>query len=247
MSEQRLHTRIESVRYDQLQQLGEGCDHENARFMKPQVFKRLVANIRRDGCLTSLPLIAQIEGEKPLYIASGNHRVAAAIEADVLEGLAMRIVEPISEQRFVAIQLGHNAIEGEDDPATLKRLYEQLDLELKEYSGLTDNAFSTDDFAVTTFGGVAAMYQDVVFSFLSEDAEVVKTFLANAERWIKRKRPVYAAHYKDFEDFFATVVKAKEVRGITNTAIAMRVVIDIARERLEEEEREQDERDPEAA
>ena len=48
---------------------------KNARFMRPDQFNRLVDNLRRDGVLTSLPLV--FDG----VVYSGNHRVKAALKA----------------------------------------------------------------------------------------------------------------------------------------------------------------------
>ena len=54
-------------------------EHENARFMSGSQYRRLVENIKTDGIMTSTPLLARIEGDDTLYVASGNHRVQAAI------------------------------------------------------------------------------------------------------------------------------------------------------------------------
>ena len=52
----------------------------NARFMKAEEFRKLIENVKRDGCLTQLPFCCKNEkGE--LVVLSGNHRVQAAIEA----------------------------------------------------------------------------------------------------------------------------------------------------------------------
>ena len=52
---------------------------KNARFMRGATFARLVANIKADGCLTSVPLVGHVDGK--LLVASGNHRVPAAMKA----------------------------------------------------------------------------------------------------------------------------------------------------------------------
>jgi len=54
------------------------CDllEKNAPFMRAEQYQRLVSNVKRDGCLTSVPFAVR-NGERFL-ILSGNHRVQAA-------------------------------------------------------------------------------------------------------------------------------------------------------------------------
>lgn len=230
-----LETTLRRLRLADLTQLGAEAGQENARYMKPAQFKRLVENLRRDGALTSAPLIGRMLGDERLFVISGNHRVAAAIEAGIEEADCIEVLEPLSRERFTAVQLSHNAIEGEDDPAALKRLYEMLDLDLKEYSGLTDDAFDMDELQVTTITGVAPLYAEVVVSFLSEDAHAVQAFLKTAERWAKKERPVLVASYQDFARFFDAIVEIKDWRGITNSAVAFATLIDLAQAKMAEE------------
>jgi hypothetical protein len=201
--------------------------------MKPAMFRRLVENIRRDGCLTSLPLVAHIQDEKPLYVCSGNHRVEAALKAGLLESDAIKIAGPITRERFVAIQLAHNAVEGEDDPSVLRQLYEELNLDLKEYTGLTDESFEADEMSVTTLAGVSALYQDVTIAFIGEDAKAVEDFLGRAQKLAKKERPVFAAALQDFDAFFDTIVRTKKVKNAINTAIAVRLMVDLANQELD--------------
>src|ERR1019366_7732799 len=128
-----LQTRVTRVRLSDLK-----LPEKNARFLKGAAFAQLVANIRRDGCLTSFPLVNR-QGED-LTVASGSHRVAAAMKAGLIEHDVIEITSPLTREQFVALQLSHNAIVGEDDPNVLRALYDELGFEWKEYSGLTDDA-----------------------------------------------------------------------------------------------------------
>jgi len=115
------------------------CDlaDKNARFMKAEQYRRLVDNIRRDGCLTSVPFAVR-QGDR-YTILSGNHRVRAARDAGLTEVLVLYSEREMSHQQQVAIQLSHNAIVGQDDLAILRELYDEInDVALKEYSGLDD-------------------------------------------------------------------------------------------------------------
>lgn len=54
----------------------------NARFMRHEEFQRLVANVKKDGQLTSAPFAAR-NADGTYEVLSGNHRVQAAIAAGV--------------------------------------------------------------------------------------------------------------------------------------------------------------------
>ena len=110
---------------------------ENARFMEGAEFKLLVDNLKVDGVLTSAPLV--YKGR----VLSGNHRVEAAIAAGIIEADVLEITSEIDEERQLAIQLSHNAINGKDDPGRLAKLYSRLDLTWKRFSGLTDGVFES--------------------------------------------------------------------------------------------------------
>lgn len=125
---------------------------KNARFMTSDVFHRLVDNIRRDGKLTSVPFAAKAgyfddkdtpqrdkDGKPVFEVLSGNHRVMAAIEAGVTKSDVMCTDDPIPKGQRIALQLSHNAIEGQDDPAILRELWEDIgDVDWKGYSGLDE-------------------------------------------------------------------------------------------------------------
>lgn len=149
MSVEKLNTKITRYSFRDLVSIKNAKGHRNARYMTAQQHQRLVANIRRDGCLTSLPLVARCETDPDkLLIVSGNHRVDAAREAGIEEIDCIEIIDLLPKKRLVAIQLAHNAIEGQDDQSVLKSLYDELSIEWQEYSGLTDDAFNLDDINV---------------------------------------------------------------------------------------------------
>ena len=100
-----LKTRVERRELLGLTLLSAAVGHENARFMPRRQFNRLVENIRRDGTLTSAPLIGQVEGDERWYVISGNHRVEAAIAAGLLEADCVVVDGAIDQKRFVALQL----------------------------------------------------------------------------------------------------------------------------------------------
>ena len=82
--------------------------------------RRLTENLRRDGALSSAPLIY---GDR---IISGHHRVEAAIKAGIVEADCLSIEGDVDEGRLTAIQLSHNSLAGEDDPEVLRQMLEGL-------------------------------------------------------------------------------------------------------------------------
>lgn len=75
----------------------------NARFMRHEEFQRLVANIKRDGQLTSAPFACLDPADGKYEVLSGNHRVQAAISAG-LETIPCIITDDeMSEEQRIAI------------------------------------------------------------------------------------------------------------------------------------------------
>lgn len=199
--------------------------------MEKAEFTQLVDNLRADGVLTSAPLVYKN------VVLSGNHRVEAAIEAGIEEAEIIEVLGELDPQRQLALQLSHNAISGKDDPGRLARLYRDLDLSWKKYSGLTDFVLtSVKELDITALAIGQPAYQELVLLFLPEEAERFLSTIKRIENKLKKSVPVLAARYEDFTRVFDAVVQTKNVRGINNSAVALRTIADIALRVLEGEE-----------
>ena len=171
--------------------------------MTHEQFTTLVANIRADGHLTSVPLVWRVPTPAPedtpdgweghLVVLSGNHRVRAAIEAGLTEIGWLQVDDPLPEQRALALQLSHNAITGQDDPATLRRLYERLEeVDWRHYSGLDDKALDLlDKVDVSSLAEANLDFGTVQLVFLPPELEQARAALVEArkavtadERWL---------------------------------------------------------------
>nr|WP_309695092.1 ParB N-terminal domain-containing protein [Armatimonas sp.] len=224
-----LETRVYRCKLTELSHL-----QRNARYMTGEQLRRLQENIRRDGGLTSVPLIYRHDDDdERIEILSGNHRVEAAVAAGITEGWVMEILTRLTPERRVAIQLSHNSITGQDDPSQLKALYDELDLDWKQYSGLTDDAFKMDPLDLTGLSLAGPTYEEITLLFLPEQADAFREAM---QKFGKRKPTSerYAADLADWERLFDTIVKVKDSYKIMNTAIAMRRIIDLATERLDQ-------------
>jgi len=219
-----LQTRVTRMRLADLTLL-----EKNARFMRSATFARLVENIRADGCLTSVPLVSRVDGK--LLVASGNHRVPAAIKAGIEEADVMEILTPLTREQFVALQLAHNAVVGEDDPNILQSLYAELSFGWKEYSGLTDDAFKVEDLDTTMLRVGSPFYEELQIFFLPADAAIVTDLLGNIAK-SKAAITRLVGAYADFDLFFQKLLAVKHTSGVHNTAVALRMMAELAAEAL---------------
>lgn len=240
----RLETKAYEADPRSLSLLKEG---RNARYMTAEQMKRLTENVKRDGVLTSAVLVFRPRPENVRFytadddrpvVLSGNHRAQVAIAAALETIPLIEILTPITDEEATAIQLSHNAITGQDDPSLLLDLYESLDLNEKLYSGLTDDQFKIEELDLSGMSIGNPTYQELTLLFLPAEAA---DFIDLVKRIEKRsKRPLtLAAVYDDFDRVFDTIVKVKEGLNVYNTALAFRMMAELALERLEQIDQEQ--------
>lgn len=226
-----LETRIVVRKLRELRHL-----QDNAHFMGGAEYRQLVQNIQTDGVMTSTPTVYRDE------IISGNHRVDAALAAGVEEAAVIEIVSlkgggDVSPDRLRAIALSHNAIHGQDDPGLLAEQYKKLNLQWKAYSGLNDAAFKglkALDVKALAIG--APSYQELLVLFLPEEANKFAEAIGKVQKKLAKGVPAYAGRFEDFDRVFDAIVTAKRVKGVHNTAVALRVIAELALAKLEEEE-----------
>lgn len=208
--------------------------------MEPVEFERLVENIRKDGTLTSLPLLCRNE-DGSLEILSGHHRIEAALKAGITEAECIIINTPLSEQKKTAIQLSHNAITGKDDISILRELYDSIDVEMKEYSGLDDSFFGEDKLASIVAATSASLKTErLEIIFLPSEIEEFSELLKEIERRAP-KHKVMLAHIDDFDRVFDALVSTKLAKNVSNTAAAITAMAQLALERIEQIENDMDE------
>jgi hypothetical protein len=209
----------------------------NARFFRHETFMRLVENIRRDGALLgNTPFIWRIHddatqqpSEPPAYlILSGNHRVKAAIAAELPTITVEGTDDYLPPDRRAAIQTSQNAISGEDDPATLKLIYEGInDPDMRLYSGLDDKTLSLlSEVNIGSLGEAHLNFQTITFTFLPHELEAIAETMTTA-----RKQAKAVAHYANRFDQYDAALDALEEAGsaynIRNAATALALVLDI--------------------
>ena len=203
----------------------------NARYMDKKEFDLLVHNIKKDGCLTSLPLV--YDGDVKGEVVSGNHRVQAAIKAGLTEIKVIVVKSPLTQDQKIGLQLSHNSITGKDDPNLLKALYDSIgDLDYKMYSGISDEMFKVDDLTLSAMTFETPKEEEVILHFLQGDKEVFIDALKKIEK--KAKKAHLVADVSDFNSLFDVVFKVKAEMNILNTTEAVKALVQLANERLQQ-------------
>ncbi len=213
------------------------CDllEKNARFMRAEQYQRLVSNVKRDGCLTSVPFAVK-NGERFL-ILSGNHRVQAAKDAKLTEILVLYSARELSPAQQRAIQLSHNAIAGQDDLAILRELYDEInDVALKEYSGLDDvvlgrmNPPQLDPLSET-----ALEYRVVTIAFLPPEVDRAEALLTKILQTASGTSDgMWVNRFAEYDRLLDALTSARTKAGVKNTATAFGLLLDIVEKHLDE-------------
>lgn len=229
MNDAKISTRIIQIDPKELKLL-----KENARFMRHEEYQRLVANIKKDGVLTSVPFAWLDRNDGKYEVLSGNHRVQAAIAAGLETIPCIVTDDEIPEERRIAIQLSHNAIVGQDDPDTLKRLYDKiLNLDLKEYSGLDDKTLQLLDKASSQAMSEANLeFQTLSIVFLPDELKEAQRVIDKAKEEVKSSNGVWLAIDSEYEKWLDSQETASASFNIKNVSAAMRIIFKVFEENL---------------
>jgi hypothetical protein len=202
---------------------------KNARFMKTAMFNRLVENIKQDGQLSSVPFCMKV-GEK-YRVLSGNHRLQAAIKAGLTKFLVLYTDRDLSRSEEVAIQLSHNAIEGEDDVTVLKELWNEIDeINDKLYAGLDDKTLKAfDDVTLGSLSEVDILYQEASFLFLPGEKDRFDRAAAEAIKFVDAKT-IDVFRLEEFDRLISALADVKKSYKIENRATALMLILDVFEE-----------------
>lgn len=201
----------------------------NARYMEDEMYRRLVANIRRDGALTSVPFCAETSPGK-YKVLSGNHRVQAAKDAGLTEVLIVYTDEKMTEAEMISRQLSHNAIEGKDDPLLLRELFEEInDVEWKEYTGMSDEQIrELEKLVQMTINPVGLAYSVISMLFVQSEFEHLQEVFEQIQHdLIGKDDGVYLNRMEDYNRLLTAMEEVKSAYGIRNNAVALMLVLDV--------------------
>jgi ParB-like chromosome segregation protein Spo0J len=210
----------------------------NARYMRHEIFQRLIDNIQRDGGLTGNAPFAWLihddatgaPSDPPMYeVLSGNHRVKAAVSAG-LDLIDVCLTDQhLPPDRRKAIQLAHNALVGEDDPAILKLIYDGIDdVQLRLYSGLDDKLLGLlEGVSVSALSEAALDFQIVSLTFLPHEREHVEETLDRARDLAKGAKAHWLARWDEYDRALDALEAAQQANGIKNSATALMVILEV--------------------
>lgn len=200
---------------------------KNARYMTNEMFRNLVDNIKRDGGLSSVPLCWKHDGK--YRVLSGNHRCMAAIEAGLQEVLVLFTDRELSKQEQIAIELSHNAIDGKDDMAILKELWDEIDdVSLKYYAGLDDKMLEEmEKAALTALSEVKLDYRSLTFLFLPHEVDALEEAFAHAVECGGLQDTVYINRIEDFKRLLDAQSKVQASYDVKNSATSLMLILDV--------------------
>ena len=221
---------------------------KNARILKKDVFQQLTANIGRDKRLSSVPLCHRLSDGR-VEVLSGNHRVQASVEAGIERILVMIIEEDLTRSQAVAIQLSHNALVGEDDPALLAELWAEIeDIAAKTYAGLSSDVVEKlDKIDLTSFTTPQVSTRTMTFALV--DSEEISPEGRRDEYVMLALRTAAGVDTEEYEKLFkvpfdreyaAAIEKNKDYLNVTPSRVSIKddylfvqnnIIIDFLEER----------------
>ena len=224
-----MKTRVEKVELKSLKLLD-----LNARYMRHETFQRLADNIKADGCLTQVPFAVWDKESKKYEVLSGNHRVQAGIEAGVTEDFVMLSDDELTVDQKLALQLSHNAIAGEDDPAILQQLYEQMEsIDWRIYNGLDDKVLALlEDVKNEPLKEANLEFTTMSLVFLPEEAErMVETW--DAIKHLVQKN-AWILSMSQYDQVLNSIEMASSAYGVKNVATAMECLMGVFNAHLDD-------------
>lgn len=138
-------------------------------------------------------------------------------------------------QRQIALQLSHNAIAGQDDPAILKELYEELEsVEWRQYSGLDDKTLDLlERVDVASLGEANLDFASVQFMFLPDELERAEAAF-DAARSAATADQRWLAGLEQYEPVLDALETSRAAYKIGNSATALAVILAVFERHLGE-------------
>lgn len=201
---------------------------ENARFFPRERFEMLVKQIKKDGVLQQWPFVWYDSANGRRVVLSGNHRVKAAIQAGLTQIDWTECDENLSKDERLRIQLGHNAIVGEDDPAVLRRLYESIeDAEERVASGIDDAQLELFQKAETDpLSEVNLDFMTVLITFLPDEMERAQECFDQAKKMIAAKEH-WLAKDDQHSRMLAAIEDTRNAAHIKSVSTVLDLLLDV--------------------
>lgn len=196
----------------------------NAHYMEKGMFDQLVANVKRDGNLSTLPFCWHDEAGA-IHILSGHHRIEAAKAAGIAAIFYLYMDAALAAEYRLALQISHNAINGKDDLAILKSQYASIEsLELRMYSGLDDEFFKTfEPISLGAFNEKDITFQTIELLFLPSEIEALTATLTKIQ---KSTRLRLCNLDEQYDRFAEAIMRLKEAAQIWNSSTVFLLMVE---------------------
>ena len=144
----------------------------------------------------------------------------------------MIIEEDLTRSQAVAIQLSHNALVGEDDPALLAELWAEIeDIAAKTYAGLSSDVVEKlDKIDLTSFTTPQVSTRTMTFAFVDSEAESLNAVLDELDGLPAKE--IWLADVGQFDRFFDLLEATKRTFDVRNASLAMLKLMDLAEEAI---------------
>lgn len=205
----------------------------NAHFMPAEIYRRLVANVRQDGCLTSVPL-CHVSAEGRLRCVSGNHRVKAAVEVGLATVTVQVITSAITDDQLIAIQLSHNALVGKDNEEILRVLWKEMhNPDTKAYSGLDKAMIEKLELPNVPPIDMGLDFEQVTLLFVGSEKDYVRKVAVELQKRGVLQRENWLETVAAYDQVASTIRTVCDREGIHNFATAIVLMAEYALKYLE--------------
>lgn len=203
----------------------------NAQEMGQDDFQRLVRNLKKDGVLTSTPLVMRQENKGKYRCVSGHHRIKAAIHANIT-GAYCLIMDQVDDSTRIRLQLAHNDIQGtpnRDIVAILRERLTSADIDLVDKTGIEEQLLQAREitYEIPHFSYINVCLLDESRKSLVEIIDGL-TPTENSESWLIEKN-----QYEDVKDLLTIAFE----RGFKTPGQAFGKFMEIVKEHIGEVER----------
>ena len=202
------------------------------------MFEQLTLNIRKRGILESLPYCARTE--RGIEIVSGHHRIRALRAAGIKEVYILLDDSGLSREEIIAKQLAHNAIQGYDDKQLLKRLFDQIkDAELRLEAFIREETLNDLKLPPVKPVGQIELKIDakkIMLSFLPIQMSMVTEAIEYIKNNVKGdEEEKWIAERKNYDEFIEAISRAMDSYRIRNVSFALAKLVELAMERMNDE------------
>lgn len=202
----------------------------NAQEMSDADFRRLVKNLKRDGALTSCPLLMRNE-EGKLICISGHHRIKAALKADIEKGFCI-VTGPLDESTRIRLQLSHNDIHGnpnDDIVAILTQKMEEFDISLIDTSNIEIEVKDSIEIKVDP-----PKFQYINICLMEESRDALVSLIMGMENSEQEKWILEKEQYDDVKDLLTYAFE----KGFKTPGQAFGKFLEIVQQNLDQVKRE---------